>query len=328
MRWKRRRFLFRIWRKRKQITPVANRTGAILPDAILCFSTVRNEMLRLAFFLDHYRSLGVSHFLIVDNASDDGTAEFLAAQPDVSLWRTSCSYKLARFGMDWLGWLQWQFGHGHWCLTVDADELLTYPYSDQRDLAILTGWLDTQGVESFGALMLDMYPQGPLSEAAYEAGDDPIKALCWFDAGNYRHKIHPVYENHWVQGGARERVFFENDPNKAPTLSKTPLVRWHWRNVYVSSTHQMLPRRLNHVFDFEDDSKTTGVLLHTKFLPNIAAKSAEEITRQQHFENSDLYQDYHRRLTENPVLWTPVSCRYQGAEQLIELRLMSKGHWV
>jgi hypothetical protein len=328
MRWKRRRFLFRIWRKRKQTQVVVDRTSAISRDTILCFSTVRNEVLRLPFFLDHYRKLGVAHFLIVDNASDDGTAAYLADQPDVSLWTTPKSYKLARFGMDWLGWLQWQYGHDHWCLTVDADELLAYPFSDQRDLGALTAWLDQQGAQSFGALMLDMYPQGPLNATRYQSGDDPLKTLCWFDPANYRHQIHPVYDNHWIQGGVRERVFFKDDPARAPTLSKTPLVRWHWRNVYVSATHQMLPRRLNHVFDFEHDSKTTGVLLHTKFLPIIGPKSAEEFTRRQHFENSDLYDDYHRRLTNNPVLWSDESCRYEDPEQLIELGLMSKGRWV
>ncbi len=328
MRWKRRRLLFRIWRKRRQITPVCDRTTVIRPGAILCFSTVRNEMLRLPFFLAHYRKLGVSHFLFVDNDSDDGTAAFLAAQPDVSLWKTSQSYRLSRFGMDWLGWLQWTYGHGHWCLTVDADELLIYPHCEQRDLHALTNWLDGQGARSFGALMLDMYPKGPLDQHDHHPGDDPTKLLAWFDAANYRQRPHPVYDNLWTQGGVRERVFFAAEPHKAPTLSKTPLVRWHWRHVYVSSTHQMLPRKLNQVFDPDSDAKTTGVLLHTKFLPNIAAKSAEELTRRQHFENSDLYQTYHQRLTESPDLWCPTSTRYEGPAQLTRLGLMSKGRWV
>ena len=312
MRWKRRRFLFRVWRKRHQITPVVDRTADIGADAILCFATVRNEMLRLPYFLEHYRKLGVSQFLCVDNASDDGTADYLADQPDVSLWTTSHSYRLARFGMDWLGWLQWQYGHDHWCLTVDADELLVYPSSDRRDLRQLTGWLDQQGVASFGAMMLEMYPKGPLDAVEYQAGDDPLGVLAWFDPDNYRHQKHPVYDNLWTQGGVRERDFFAADPDKAPTLSKTPLVRWNWRHVYVSATHQLLPRRLNHVFDHAGDSKTTGVLLHTKFLPNIAEKSQEELARRQHFENSALYQDYHQRLMTNPDLWHPGSCRYKG----------------
>ena len=67
----------------------------IAADDILVAATVRNEMIRLPYFLEHYRKLGVGHFLFVDNGSDDGTAAWLAEQPDVSLWThartaTSC----------------------------------------------------------------------------------------------------------------------------------------------------------------------------------------------------------------------------------------------
>lgn len=327
LRWKRRRLLFRIWRKRREISLRTDRTSRIGATDILLFATVRNEIVRLPQFLDHYRKLGVDHFLIVDNASDDGTTTYLAQQPDVSVWSTDHSYRLSRFGMDWVGWLLWQYGHGHWCLTVDADELLVYPHAKSRDLRALTVWLDSQGVPSFGAMMLDMYPKGPLDTQKYTAGNDPLAVLQWFDANNYRHQRHKFYDNEWIQGGVRERVFFAEDPRRAPTLNKTPLVRWNWRYAYVSSTHQALPRHLHDVFDFDHDTKTTGILLHTKFLPIIAEKSAEEMTRCQHFENSDQYQDYHRSLTGGPDLWSATSRRYEGPEMLTELGLMSPGKW-
>jgi hypothetical protein len=328
LRWKRRRFLFRVWRKRKQISVVRDQTNQISTDGILVFATVRNEIVRLPYFLKHYRDLGVEHFLIVDNASDDGTAAFLADQPDVSIWSTTHSYRLARFGVDWLGWLQWQFGDGHWCLTVDADELLVYPEYKARDLRQLTEWLGDQGQDAFGALMLDLYPKGPLQEATYVPGDDPTQTLDWFDGENYREQLHGYYGNLWIQGGVRERAFFADDPARAPTLNKTPLVRWSWRYAYVSSTHQILPIRLHDVFDFTGNSKASGVLLHTKFLPIVTDKSAEELERGQHFQSTALYADYHQKLSENPDLWYEGSCQYTGPEQLVELGLMSKGHWV
>lgn len=328
LRWKRRRFLFRVWRKRNQIKPLADRTSAIAGNAILAFSTVRNEMIRLPHFLDYYRRLGVDHFLFVDNGSDDGTAEYLAAQPDVSLWATNHSYRLARFGVDWLGWLQWRYGHGHWCLTVDADELLVYPDCENRDLHTLTDWLDRRGTPSFGAMMIDLYPKGPLTEASYSPGQDPTEVLRWFDAGNYRSKTHHYYGNTWIQGGVRERMFFAQEPERAPTLNKTPLVKWHWRYAYVSSTHQILPRHLHDTFDLEGQSKVSGALLHTKFLPVITEKSAEELQRKQHFENTSLYQDYHRTLTTGPDLWHEGAVYYDGPEKLTSLGLMSKGDWV
>ena len=327
LRWKRRRMLFRIWRKRRQITPIVNRTDLISPDAILGFACVRNEMLRLPMFLEHYRNLGVGHFLIVDNASTDGTTQYLSDQPDVSLWQSEHSYKLSRFGMDWLGWLQWQYGHAHWCLTVDADELLVYPHHDTQDLHSLTDWLDRQNQPMMGALMLDLYPKGVPEQQAFEAGDDPLSVLHWFDGTGYRHKTHQVFGNQWIQGGARDRMFFADEPLRAPTLNKTPLVKWHWRYVYITSTHHMLPKRLNGAFDWPQRQRLTGALLHTKFLPDSAARSAEEKERKQHLENSALYKEYYEQLIAGVDMWTDTSVDYKDWRQLVDLSLISSGAW-
>ena len=82
----RRKRQLRAIRKRRELTPVANRTDQIGPGAILAFLTIRNEKPRLPYFLDYYRALGVDHFLFVDNGASDGGAEYHADQPDVTLW--------------------------------------------------------------------------------------------------------------------------------------------------------------------------------------------------------------------------------------------------
>ncbi|MGB3407133.1 MAG: glycosyltransferase family 2 protein [Jannaschia sp.] len=327
LRWRRRRLLARSWRKARELRVRVDRTGTIGADDILAFVTLRNEGLRLPYFLEHHRALGVGHFLIVDNGSDDGSADWLAEQPDVSLWSTERSYKAARFGIDWLTSLHRRYGHGHWCLTLDADELFVFAHHDTRLLRALTDWLQDQGRRSMGALMLDLYPQGPLGQTAYRAGDDPTAALPWFDAGNYVITRQPKLQNLWVQGGARSRAFFGADPRRGPTLSKVPLVHWHRSFAYVSSTHSLLPRRLNHVYERHGGEAPTGVLLHTKFLPNIITKSAEETSRGEHFENSSLYAAYYDDLIGDPTLWTDRSERYAGWRQLEGLGLMSRGGW-
>lgn len=325
MRWKRRRLLLRSWRRRGEISRVSG--GDIPQNGVLLFSTMRNEMVRVEHWLAHYRALGVAHFLIVDNASDDGTAEYLVEQPDVSVWTTPDSYKSSRFGVDWLTCLQLKHGHGRWCLTVDADELLVYPDSDTRGLNELTQHLDHKRRDAFGTLMLDMYPKGPLGQATYAVGTDPIKTIPWFDADNYRAKLHPVFGNLWIQGGVRDRMFFGSRPERSPTLNKTPLVKWRRGYAFVTSTHQILPRRLNDVFDFGETARVSGVLLHTKFLPNIGEKSAEELTRAQHFENSELYKPYYSALIDDPDLWAETSVKFEDTAQLEALGLMTRGTW-
>ncbi len=327
MRWKRRRLLFRAFRKRGELEQLHDRSGAIEPGAILCFSTVRNERVRLPFFLDHHRKLGVGHFLFVANNCDDGTTEYLADQPDVSLWQTKTSYKASRFGLDWLTWLQIRHGHGHWCLTLDADEIFIYPHWNTRPLRALTDHLDQTGKAGLGALMMDMYPKGPLADAVYTAGADPFEALAWFDAGPFFKQRQQPLDNLWVQGGVRRRVFFQDDPRRAPTLNKIPLMKWDRRFVYVNSTHSALPPRLNRLYDGPAATELSGVLLHTKFLDIVVERSREEKERGEHFANGALFTDYYDDLAANPTLWNSHSARYEGWQQLEAMGLMSRGDW-
>jgi len=324
----RRRLLARAWRHRHELTCTIDRTEAISAGDVLCFVCLRNEARRLPFFLAHNRRLGVRHFLIVDNGSSDGTAAILADAPDVSVWRSSASYKASRFGMDWLTWLMLRHGHGHWCLTLDADEILIYPYWQSRPLPALTEWLDMQGRASFGALTVDMYPKGPVSQGGHDPAADPVDHLGWFDGGNYQVQVQPRMGNLWIQGGARARAFFADSPRKAPTLNKTPLVRWHWRYAYVNSTHALLPPHLNRVYATDGGELTSGVLLHSKFLPEIIVRSAEEKTRGEHFADGAQYAAYYDRLVDDPILHCAASTRYTGWRQMEALGLMSRGGWI
>ena len=328
LRVKRRILLARAIRKRRELRKVSNRTAQIRKGDILAVVVVRNEAARLPYFLNHHRRLGVSHFLVVDNGSDDGTVELLQDQPDVSLWRTKASYRASRFGLDWTNWLLLRYGRRHWCLTLDADELLVYPHWETRPLPALTRWLDGLGVPALAAMMLDMYPQGPLAAQEYRAGDDPLAILQWFDSGNYSLQIQPRLRNLWIQGGPRARSFFADDPRRAPTMNKVPLVKWNWRYAYFNSTHTLLPARLNAVFDETGGEMISGALLHTKFLHTILSKSAEEKARRQHFADPERFGDYYDGLMADPDLHTPASTRYTGWRQQESMGLISRGGWM
>lgn len=325
LRQRRRLLLWRAFRKRRELTCLQDRTADHREGAVLCFSVMRNEHLRLPWFLNYYRTLGVSHFLIVDNGSTDGTAECLAGQPDVSLWSTGASYKAARFGMDWLMWLLMRYGHGSWCLTVDADELLTYPNCDSQSLSALTDSLEARGCLAMGALMLDMYPKGHLDDEIYESRSNPIDILSFFDAYGYTVRRQDPMRNLWIQGGPRARAFFADMPRRAPTLNKLPLVKWNRRFAYVNATHALLPRRLNLQYDPLNPERPSGVLLHTKFLHTVAERSREEKLRREHFGDPAHFDAYYDSLAQSPVLWTPESRRFSGWLQLVELGLMSPG---
>ena len=111
-------------------------------------------------------------------------------------------------------------------------------------------------------------------------------------------------------------------------MGKTPLVKWHWRYAYVSSTHSLLPRHLNHVYDDQGGELTSGVLLHTKFLPSVLKRAAEEKLRGEHFANSHLYDRYYDSLSADPDLWCERSTKLISWHQLEAMGLMSKGNWL
>ena len=327
LRLQRKRWRIRAFRKRRDLKAVANRTTKIKSGDILVFSTLRNEKVRLPFFLDYYREQGANHFLIVDNDSTDGSLEYLADQPDVSVWHTTGSYKRSRFGVDWLNWLQMKHAHGHWALVVDPDEFLVYPFCDTRPLRALTDWLDASSIKSFSAMLLDMYPKGRLDEQPYQEGSNPLEIASWFDSGNYTIKRNSRFGNLWIQGGPRSRVFFPKNPELAPALNKIPLVKWDRRYAYVSSTHMLLPRGLNQVYDEWGGEKASGVLLHAKFLDTFTAKASEEMFRKQHYSASVEYLAYAESLKDDPELWCKWSEKYINWRQLEILGLMSKGNW-
>ena len=143
MRIRRRRRLIRAARKSFELRRIRNNTSAIRPRDVLLVATMRNECVRLPFFLKYYRDHGVSHFLIIDNDSSDDTVSYLSDQPDVSLWSTQAGYKASHFGIDWVNWLCRRYAHGHWTVVVDPDEFLVYPFCDTRPIPALTSPIET-----------------------------------------------------------------------------------------------------------------------------------------------------------------------------------------
>lgn len=302
MRIERKRRRVRALRKRRELTCVIERTKQIDPSDILVFSTLWNEKARLPYFLDYYRKLGVNHFFFVDNDSTDGGREYLQDQPDTSVWTTTASYKRSKFGVDWLNGLKAKYADGHWVLVVDVDELLVYPFCDTRPLRALTDWLDAASIKSFGTMLLGMYPKGKIQHARIREGKDPVKTASFFDASNYFIEKNKKYGNLWIQGGPRQRSFFRDKLQFAPALNKTPLVKWSKGYVYVSSTHTLLPRGLNLVYDEWGGQKPCGVLLHTKFMNTFSEKAEEKMKRKQHYAASREYRTYLKQLNGDLLL--------------------------
>lgn len=311
----------------RELQAAHDATAKIRPNDILVFVTARNEMARIPYFLDFYRKMGVAHFLFVDNDSSDGLIDYLKLQPDCSVWHTKASYKASNFGVHWMNYLLGQFGVGHWCLTLDPDEFLVFPYCEDRNLHELVQFLDSEQRDHLFCILLDMYSDHRVSETIYSAGQNPLDVACFFDGVGYVQRENASFGETYVQGGPRRRIFFRENPSKAPAINKTPLVKWGPNHNYLSSTHMLSPRSANPPHP-HDHLAPSGCLLHFKFLSLMAEKAKEEIERKEHYDDSIEYKNYHSVISQSrDMLFFEKSVRFKNSRQLCSLGFMTTGQW-
>lgn len=281
-------------------------------DEIILFCCIRNEVIRLPYFLEYYRIFGVNRFLFVDNDSADGSRDFLLSEGDVHLFGTRESYAANNYGVSWLAFLLNEFGTNHWTLTLDADELLIYPFCEQIGIRDLTKFLDASKADALATFMLDMYSRAPIALAKYESGQSFIDVCNYFDRNNYVKDAAGVP----VRGGARHRLFWagRQRPKPSPFLKKIPLVKWRSGLNYKLSTHIIADVR---------PSPVTGALQHFKFFSDFYDLAKRESERKEHWDGAAQYASYWDVLKEYPDLsgFCENSVFYESSQQLVDLGL-------
>jgi hypothetical protein len=193
---------------------------------VSCVTLCHNERLIVGQFLDHYRSLGISQFYIVDDRSTDGTFEYLADQPDVALFRPvgEAQYK-DNVGV-WRQAILDRFCDGGWVCLPDLDEFL-YVRDAAASLPQIAAAMEVSGEEALIGVMVDMYSEQPLMQGAYDGSVTLTQAFPFFDGQGVpptgsrivalpqsfttRFPTPPVC----FMGGVRERVFSDRKPLNA-----------------------------------------------------------------------------------------------------------------
>lgn len=304
----------------------ALRLNPVKDDDLILMLVVRDGCVRLPFFLDYYRKLGISHFFVVDNGSADRTRELVLEQPDCSLWTTQQRYSTARSGVHWNNYLLRKYCMEKWVLTVDIDEFLVYPKMESRSLRDLVGFLDHTGCTSMFAPMVDCYSAGYLSQAHYNPGDNPLDICPYFDRTGY-YRSWSRKGQLFLKGGPRYRAFFSERPQDAPALNKTPLVRWTAGTRYINSTHNMKPLQ-SRVYD-KTGPAPSGALLHFKFFSEFKDQVKNEVDRGEHWKGALQYRQYDRKLqqAEDLNLFCEISEKYKSVSDLELAGLVWRGSW-
>ena len=293
-------------------------------DDILCFLVVRNESLRLPYVLSYYRDRGVKWFFVVDNHSNDETSAYLEAQPDVYLWHTTRSYRDARWGVDWVELLLQNYGVNHWCVLVDADELLYYPDCETKNLPQLCRELEREQKQALSTVLLDMYSQQPLKDAHYSSGQNFLEVCSYFDRNFFslkEQKAGPFKNQIGYWGGLRQRIFknLENsDGTRLYCLNKVPLLKYDYSIKLKEGFHWIGNAEI---------STQTGCLLHFKYFSTFHDHAKKEVERGQHWNGASEYASYARQLDENPDLSfydSQYSIKLKNSQQLLELGMINE----
>jgi hypothetical protein len=150
--------------------------------SVIC--PVRDEMGLLPHFLDHHRRLGVRQFMLIDNASSDGTTEYILSQPDCIVYYTDESYYDSAYARNWINRILVENSYAGWLIYLDADEHLVYRGAEDVPVQGFLQRLETEGADSAFAVMVDMYPDSDFASVKIEPHDNLHAKLPWFD-GDY-----------------------------------------------------------------------------------------------------------------------------------------------
>ncbi|MEW9838530.1 glycosyltransferase family 2 protein [Mesorhizobium marinum] len=284
---------------------------------ILCVVGVKNEYNRIPYFIEYYKKIGVNKFLIMDNCSNDGTFEYIMRRDDCILFRTNGShFEMNTQPPRWTNAILNTYAENHWCVVVDADELLVYPHSEAVPLDRLIAYLDSAGFDGMMANMIDQYADGALAKTAYTRGQAFGQACAYFDSEPgwlraYSGSVPPVQ----MFGGVRERAFWHGRFRSLlpPCLTKVPLVKWRHGERYLAAQHTISKAKL---------APIVGGLLHYKFLVGFADKNLEEINNNEELIEKGLQEReaYAEAMRNNPnlTLMSRCSVKYRNSEQLVE----------
>ncbi len=302
----------------EQLRPVRC-AGSLKAGDVALISVVRNEALRLPVFFEHYRKLGVTRFLMIDNNSEDATPDQLLAEPLADIFHTAASYRDSCCGIYWLNGVARALCQGHWTLMADADELFVYSGMETHDLRALGEWLDANGQDRVLAPMIDVYPSRVIGETGLSVRDN-LERNSWFDASGYA--LQRRLTGWLVTGGPRQRLFGKKALVHGEWSSKYPFFRMG-PETGIFSAHFIWPRR------GDEPARPFGTLIHLKFMDDFVERAARNEREGEHYDNAIRYRAINEKLAEDPqqVAYHAKSKRYDGPESLIRHNLLLPIDW-
>jgi hypothetical protein len=295
-----------------KVSPLPPGTGVVI-------AAVRDEITHLPHFLRHHRAAGVRRFAFIDNASLDGTLEYLLAQPDCDVYRHAGDYLSSSASAVWRNLVLDRYPEASWRLSIDADETVVYPGWPAVSLDAFAAAMRAAGRPVVNSIMLDMYGRGPVLATRPDDEGDLLAACPLFDGEGYtieqpadwRADRFPRLN---IRGGPEMRAIRPR-PDFG-WLAKTALVLEP--GILFRDPHTVYPFELN--FDVP-----RMALLHFRFFSQLAPKLARLREGRATPGAVAAYDQVAARLEAEPSFSFayPGSVAFRSAQQLVERGLIS-----
>ena len=199
------------------------------PQDPTLIAVLKDEIIRLPYFFKYYKNIGIKHFIMIDNNSNDDSFQFLQNNAihdyNITLYHTKASYRENKQGNLWREKIMKHYGENKWYLLVDIDELLFYDGADDNiKINNICKNCDDNDWNVFRSFCLDMYPNYTLNKLNYNSGESFFKYTPYFDhLSNYYTVKYNLYFNNNptdlnsskfyydnIMGGVRKRCFDYN----------------------------------------------------------------------------------------------------------------------
>ena len=259
----------------------------ILPSrgGLTLVSCVKDEALRLPFFLKYYTALGVDHFIIIDSGSSDETLNIARQIPNALIVHADPqAFSSSKSGTDWINHILDALDHRGWVLKADADELLMWPGSNEG-ISALYRKARTAGMNRIFTPMLDAYPEHALSSSQhkpYQAGTPFWAYAPWVDPWKYYEFRVGRSERLRITGGPRDRLLQRGTKSSSPQMSKQSLAYYGVGGTRFFGSHAT---------EDPQPSRIAAPLVHYKMLSDLGDRARRAVAEGQHYDNAAEWKD-------------------------------------
>ncbi len=297
--------------KKADLVPINCKIKDSSCEKVILICCVKNDLKKIKNLYTYHKALGIKKMVFVDNASDDGTREWILEQ-GVDLFYTDEEYH-AGAKAAWVRKIQDLYGYDRWYLILDSDELFGYIGMEKHSITEFIDKMGKLGIRRVQSILLDMYPRGEL----YSETDDNeyLNSFVFFDSTTYYYSRDG--RGNAFRGGPRVRTF-KNGDTISSTMSKYPLIFATKEDVW--GDHYPIP------FEKNFESPCYGILRHYKFTSGEYERYVN-IAEEGHYYNGS--SDYKVYIESGPkvTMYYEESQEYLDSESFHALPFVEEINW-